>query len=408
MFAYPCPSCSQRLLAPEERAGQRTICPRCLKPLTVPQPDQVAQLPFGPPPSEPESFTPPPPEVVETPIPSITELPFTPAAEYDAESHATQLVIELDPVRAIAAELDRAQVAAPNTNQNTRAPYPRPTAPLPSLTSRRSFTGDRSGQVVLNPTGLFEVDVAAELSAAISMRMAPPPEPSLDRTSVTLGWGLGIVLGLSTWALGVFHSPTWFPFVALVGATMIAFGFLWRAYLSGRSGDWMAGVATLLPPVCLVQLFRPIGQHRLRPLAFVVTGLVLCALFVGGPAASAKVDAAIGVKARLPEPATSDATGEKLPELETALEMLDRKADRDAAKKALVKLGAAAEGGLRQKLTSKSEPVVLAACEILEQIGGEKSIDDLRKLADTAGTRAVRVEAATAAEAISARLNATK
>ena len=408
MFAYPCPSCSQRLLAPEERAGQRTICPRCLKPLTVPQPDQVAQLPFGPPPSESESFTPPPPEVVETPIPAITESPFTTAAQYDAESHATQLVIELDPVRAIAAELDRVPTTGSNTTQNARPHLPRSNAPLPSLTSRRPLLGDRSGQVVLNPTGLFEVDVAAELSAAISMRMAPPPEPTLDRVSVTVGWGLGIVLGLGTWTLGVFHSPTWFPFVALVGATMIAFGFLWRAYLSGRNGDWMAGVATLLPPVCLVQLFRPIGQHRLRPLAFVVTGLVLCGLFACGPTASAKVDAAIGVKTRLPESAMSDTSGEKLLELETALEMLDRKADRDAAKKTLVKLGGAAESGLRQKLVSKSEPVVLAACEVLEQIGGENSLDDLRKLADTATTRAVRVEAATAAEAVSARLHGTK
>src|SRR4051812_23276324 len=42
MFAYLCPSCRQRLLAPIGRVGQRSICPKCLHPLTVPHPEQVA------------------------------------------------------------------------------------------------------------------------------------------------------------------------------------------------------------------------------------------------------------------------------------------------------------------------------------------------------------------------------
>lgn len=39
MFGYPCPFCDQRLLAAPERAGQRTICPKCLKPIVIPQPE---------------------------------------------------------------------------------------------------------------------------------------------------------------------------------------------------------------------------------------------------------------------------------------------------------------------------------------------------------------------------------
>src|SRR5437764_9524001 len=42
MFAYPCPFCAQRLLAAPERAGQRTICPKCLKPIVIPRPDAVS------------------------------------------------------------------------------------------------------------------------------------------------------------------------------------------------------------------------------------------------------------------------------------------------------------------------------------------------------------------------------
>src|SRR3954469_18515523 len=44
MFSYSCPSCSQRLLAPTEKAGSRTICPKCLKPLTVPAHDRMAAV----------------------------------------------------------------------------------------------------------------------------------------------------------------------------------------------------------------------------------------------------------------------------------------------------------------------------------------------------------------------------
>src|SRR5262249_38797215 len=39
MFAYPCPFCQQRLLASPERVGQRTICPKCLKPIVIPRPE---------------------------------------------------------------------------------------------------------------------------------------------------------------------------------------------------------------------------------------------------------------------------------------------------------------------------------------------------------------------------------
>src|SRR5205809_5182809 len=37
MFAYPCPSCQQRLQASPERVGQRTICPKCLQPIVIPR-----------------------------------------------------------------------------------------------------------------------------------------------------------------------------------------------------------------------------------------------------------------------------------------------------------------------------------------------------------------------------------
>ena len=44
MFTYPCPNCSMQLNAPEERAGQRTMCPKCLRPILIPSPEVIALL----------------------------------------------------------------------------------------------------------------------------------------------------------------------------------------------------------------------------------------------------------------------------------------------------------------------------------------------------------------------------
>ncbi len=51
MFGYPCPFCSQRLLAAPERAGQRTICPKCLKPIVIPKPEDDKKPTDEPPPA---------------------------------------------------------------------------------------------------------------------------------------------------------------------------------------------------------------------------------------------------------------------------------------------------------------------------------------------------------------------
>ncbi len=44
MFGYPCPFCNQQLLAAPERSGQRTICPKCLKPIVIPSPEREADF----------------------------------------------------------------------------------------------------------------------------------------------------------------------------------------------------------------------------------------------------------------------------------------------------------------------------------------------------------------------------
>ncbi len=400
MFAYPCPTCTQKLLAPVERAGQKTICPKCLTPLTVPHPESESTAVFGPTPSG-----------IETPLPAVTDSPAE-SADLNLDEISRPIEVDLQPVMAepalqpvavVAVTPEPAVALAPvlvktaaKAASATPAPRPQPSR----QPSRPTTKPDADGKVVFSPSGLFSFDVA-ELSCAISMRMAPPPEPTADRTTVWSCWLLGAMVGLGTWVMSVLHHPAWLPYTALVGGTMAAFGYLWRAYLSGRGSGPAAGFATLLPPVGLVQLLRPIGSHGLRPLAFVLAGAGLVGLYLSGDRTRAMADQFLGTAEV--RPATTELTPAE------AVALLERKTDREAAKRALVKHGAGAEKPLVEALGAKAEPVVLAACEVLEQVGGEEAAAALRTLADDpATTRAVRQEATAAAAAITARLNNSK
>lgn len=387
MFAYPCPSCRHRLLAPPARAGHRSICPKCLEPLTVPHPEQVAAGPFAPPDPTPAKPFLPLSELIPLEVDPVLDTPQpvnTLPAAGDVAVASGQGAILTEPF------LDLAGVKQPPVT-----PAPLAVRRGPPLTPR-SILRDDEGKVVLVPTGLFGVDVAAELSAAISMRMAPPPIPAADRSYAVVGWAVGTLVGLGAWVMGVWVSAAWLPYVALVGGAMIAFGFLWRAYLSGRGGAWGSGLLTLLPPVALVQLLRPVSGYGRKPLLFAVSGGVLCGLFaVGGPA-KRWIDERFEVQAVPEQPAES---------AEQLAQRLGEKADRDGAKKGLVRLGPPAEPAVRAQLAARSESAVLAACDVLEQIGTAESVAALRRLADDPATsKAVRIEATSAADAIEQRL----
>lgn len=394
MFAYPCPSCRQRLLAPPSRVGQRSICPKCLHPLTVPHPEQVAAGPFAPPAPDPTPDEPflsvadLPPATGDTPVPMNTmparsgELP-----ELERIESATEPFLDLAPVLA---EYGTPPPAVP------AVPLTVPSAAPKQPPSSRRLPRPNDGRVTFDPSGLFGGDAVAQLSAAISMRMAPPPLPASDRTYAIAGWVVGTLVGLAAWVLGVWQTGGWLPFVAVVGCGMAAIGLLWRAYLSARGGSWVGGVITLLPPVCVVQLVRPVAGVGLRPLWFVLSGVGLFGLFlIGGPTKKW-----VDMTFESPKPAPATAAFDP----ETTARRLENKADREEAKAALVKAGAAAEPAVRALLTNSADGTVLAACDVLAEIGTADSLPALRKLADDTHSKAVRVEATDAADAILRRL----
>lgn len=424
MFAYPCPSCRQRLLAPPSRVGQRSICPKCLHPLTVPAPEQVAAAgpfaPTAPDPSPDEPFVPSNTDdlavgvnlELETPGPMNTmpartgEFP-----ELDLGETVTEPFLDLPPLvqpPPALVELEAVSLSLPDVSQKPTPTLPTQlkelvATPLPKPQTARRPVYSQDGRVLLNPADLFAGDAVAQLSAAISMRMAPPPLPASDRTYAILGWVTGTLVGLGAWVLGVWQAAGWLPYVAVMGGAMAAFGVLWRAYLSGRGGSWASGLLTLVPPVCLVQLVRPVTGYGLRPLWFVLSGAALLGLYVVGQPVSRWVDDNFEAKK------VEVVRGEVTPfDAEVTAARLETKSDREEAKRSLVKAGAAAEPAVRKLLAAKADGTVMAACDVLAEIGTAESVSSLRKLADDTASKAVRFEAASAADAIEKRLGEKK
>ena len=302
MFPYPCPSCSQRLLAPAERAGQRTICPKCLRPLTIPKPDSTAvedpktlidpsEMPF---PVLADQHTPYPDSM---PIPQFAAVELSTVAavhsapiELRSVAFSEDLTFELPDAPA----LDRAGVTETSFPKQsvTVTPPPCP-AKLPTR-SRRSSNSDTRGMVVLNPTGMFAVDMTADLTAAISMRMNPPPEHSIDRRLIIGAWAFGTLSALGLWLCGLFYNPECLPFVALLGGAMLVFGLIWRAYLVGQEESVLKGVICLLPPFNILRLFQKSGENGHRPLRFAASGAAVLALFATTATARALVDEKFG------------------------------------------------------------------------------------------------------------------
>lgn len=412
MFAYPCPSCRQRLLAPPSRVGQRSICPKCLHPLTVPHPEQVATAgPFAPAadPTPGEPYHPRSifdlPEAAdrphgETPAPMNT-MPAHPGefADLEGVDTLTQPFLDLAPMTTPPTHLEPVPLVMP---EPAPAASSLPRAPAAPPSSRR-LPKPHDGRVVFDAAGLFGGDAMAQLSAAISLRMAPPPLPTSDRTYAVIGWVAGTLVGLGVWVLGVWQAGGWLPYVAVVGGSMAAFGLLWRAYLSGRGGSWAGGLLTLLPPVGLVQLVRPVEGYGLRPLWFVLSGVGLFGLYVVGPQVHRWVDDTFEAKKADAPPAAPAVI-----DVDAAAAKLESKADREGAKRALVRAGASAEPAVRKLLAAKADGTVLAACDVLSEIGTAESAAALRKLADQTPSRAVRIEATTAADAIDERLSGKK
>ncbi len=421
MFPYPCPSCNQRLLAPEDRAGQRTICPKCLRPLTIPRPDASMQ--------DPNTLVDPteaplPLQVMadtHTPYPGTIAVPyFAPVAvsaatavgaapAYRAASNTGDLTFDLPDVPVHA----RSGFSSANHPRPNIADTPSPSPAQPTIASRRQANRDAHGMVMLNPTGMFSVDVGAELSAALSMRMNPPPEPAVDRRLILGAWAFGTLAALGLWLAGLFYNPECLPFVALLGGAMLFFGLTWRAYLVSREESLTRGLLCLVPPLSLYRLFQKAGDNGHRPLRFAASGAVVLALFATSAPARTFVGTTFSDGAKSGLDSTSPAAkirgaGDEPAKL---TEVLRELGTPDAAKKSIGDDRAATILELNRLLKHEQIAVRIAAGQallewspaeadkwLLAALGGKDSVDFRTALAVAAKSHEPEVAAAVASK----------
>jgi hypothetical protein len=273
-------------LAPSEKAGTKTICPKCLKPLTIPAHDRMAAVDLE------SAIEPTHAEIhlASTDLGSLSN--ETGNAPRDYHTNASFYAkTEHDDVKAsFEIDLDGEQNTASQTASCIVTPAPiasiKSFTPLPIPTAatynRKMLSHDIRGMVSLTPTGLFSVDMAAQLSATLSMRMNPSPENSSERRVTTGAWILVTISAMLVWLAGVFFRPEWFICVALLGAALIVFGYAWRAYLVGRNGRTMQGLFALLPPVNAIVQLKSNEEHGHRPLRVVLAGVAILGLFFLG------------------------------------------------------------------------------------------------------------------------------
>lgn len=319
MFAYPCPSCQQRLQASPERVGQRTICPKCLKPIVIPCPDDA------------------PVEEARVRVPSelIGDSPstiFVDDVQHD-DSGADAMDLSLPPdhddeflgylndsappgaMEAVPQPLAEPQPIATNNHVGsysatplamaaagvvtTATPHlggvgagpaaftpPLDDTPMPSVAEPTPVPRD-NGVVVFQSTPEQSADIAAELTTALTMRMKPPPEPPSDLRLSTGAWLALTAIGFSLWLLSMMRpadaaARELLNWVGAIGIVEIITSYVWVAYLSGRK-TMQRGLEALLPPVWLYRLANPCeNTPGYRPLRFFVAGLLIVGLALLG------------------------------------------------------------------------------------------------------------------------------
>jgi len=432
MFGYPCPICNQRLLASPERVGQRTICPKCLKPIVIPRsnvplpepldsaddidPDEVPislmpiadddsveapsprtpmpdLLPpirisasasdnswvpltpgyqtsdidsgtdlsnFGP---ELEHFDPPRP-IDLTPIPHVEHVPAAatyPTTAFAEMPHVADSMPTSTPLPEVPSIPRFPQPPAAFQPMPNYFPPPAATKTLPPMATARPAATIRSsypsrndaianGTVVFNPTDVESSDIAADLTAALTMRMKPPPEPPSDLRLSTGMWIILTAIAISLWMFCMMANmldPL--KYVAIIAIFELLVGYFWIAYLAGHRNT-LRGLTTLLPPVWICRAVESNPYQGYRPLRFVLTGLALLLLFVAGPRMQPSIYAAIGMDAEAPS-----AAREIKPTLLSRLTDTERDNDANRLIKVMKSLSEPSEQQLQDAAGEKTE-----------------------------------------------------
>jgi hypothetical protein len=293
MIRYACPHCAAVSAAVNERrAGQPSVCRKCLAAHTIPADPALWLTELGEPlypvaPIAPVEVREPEPVAV-APIEVREPEPVPVVAAREPEP--VRVVIlprapEPEPQRE--PEVPAAAVAVATPPPLAAPPRPRP-LPVPAVTPvpRRApapaaaqSANERYGEPVQLQT---QADITAALTAALSSRMKPRARERRDLRPSTALWLLLTGLGLALALVALFLDTEYRAGVFAVAAAQVFAGYAWIVRLTSMR-DTSRGWACAVPPLT----FGYLAQYKyakLRPLRFVVTGAVLAGLGFAVPA----------------------------------------------------------------------------------------------------------------------------
>jgi hypothetical protein len=118
-----------------------------------------------------------------------------------------------------------------------------------------------------------QADIAVTLSAALAIRMKPPPAQRRDLRPSTALWVLSTGAALMLLFLTAAVDPRCLAGVLFIGVAQQAAGYLWIVSLTGAR-DPLRGLLCAVPPATFFYLLR-YKYAKWRPLRFYATGALL-------------------------------------------------------------------------------------------------------------------------------------
>jgi hypothetical protein len=307
MIRYRCPHCAAPSAAVNERrAGQPSVCKKCLAAHTIPA-DPALWLTESGEPLYPVSAV---PEPQPAPAHAVSEpIVLAPSVEGRApepEPEPVRLTIvprapEPEPEPEVSAPAPAAVVAVVTPPPApSPAPRPRPLpVPVPAVTPvpRRAPTpvpaaataNERYGEPVQLQT---QADITAALTAALSSRMKPPARARRDLRPSTALWLLLTGVGIALALVALFLNPEYRAGVFAVAAVQVFAGYAWIVRLTAMR-DTARGWACAVPPLT----FGYLAQYKyakFRPLRFVLTGAALAGVGFAVPALAPHLEGTLG------------------------------------------------------------------------------------------------------------------
>jgi hypothetical protein len=253
---------------------------RPVEPAVAPQPDETVIAP------------PPVPPTVPTPVPAPVKPPRGRSGHRGPRLEP--IPVPVTPPRGSGREPYRRRVVA-----TTPAPLPRH-EPDPAVFDEPFRSREQE-------------EIAAHLTAALTSRMKPPPEPPRDLKPSTALWLVATGIGIILLLLSLLTSANYLSAAGDIGAAEVVVGYVWIVWLAFRR-EPRRGLLCAIPPLTFRYLVER-KYARLRPLRFVVSGLLLIALAAVGGLAQSRTRGWAGVQEPGP-PVLSAADLEKQPKLD--------------------------------------------------------------------------------------------